>query len=563
MFILHQTPVIATVYIVAESEADFTSIQPALNVAHPGDSILVREKETPYLEKLQFISGGNKEEGYITLMAFPGEMPVLDGTNTNGSNMILIQDKGHIRIIGFEICNNLNVNDGSGIRILGSGSYIELRNNQIHDIRGEHAMGITVYATKSEPISNLTIDHNAIYDCEPSQSEALVLNGNVTDFKVINNIVRDVNNIGIDFIGGESSINADPELVARNGICRGNQVYNANSDYGGGYAAGIYVDGGKNIIIENNYVSGCDLGIEIGAENASIITSGIIVRNNLIYLNEKVGLIFGGYADHTGRVKKCLFYNNTCYKNDTLNEGWGEFVIQYAEENIIKNNIFYSADHTVLIYSENGNINNTLNYNLWYTDSGSDGAQFVWSGTYYDNPADFFSGSGQCVNAKFANPLFKNADENDFHLIEDSPAIDMGDPTNIADSTEADIDNEPRVSGDRVDAGADEFVKLQGFFDYQHLPAKFILNHNYPNPFNLGTNIPFTLFSIESVQLCIYNSLGQLVKTLVNNEQLNMGYHTLFWNGKNNSDSIVASGVYIIQLRDKDNISQQKAILLK
>ena len=60
------------------------------------------------------------------------------------------------------------------------------------------------------PISDLVIDGNEIYDCEPATSEALTLNGNVDGFAVTNNVVRDVNNIGIDFIGGETDIQPDP-----------------------------------------------------------------------------------------------------------------------------------------------------------------------------------------------------------------------------------------------------------------------------------------------------------------------------------------------------------------
>ena len=88
---------------------------------------------------------------------------------------------------------------------------------------------------------------------------------------------------------------ADDTKVARNGIVRGNTVLRAN-EQGGGYAGGIYVDGGKDILIERNVVSGSDLGIEIGAENSGIITSGVIVRDNVVYANEKVGIVFGGIA---------------------------------------------------------------------------------------------------------------------------------------------------------------------------------------------------------------------------------------------------------------------------
>ena len=210
---------------------DFPTIQAALNAAAAGDTINVLSGT--YFEKLSFPHGGSAGGGYITLQAGSGQSPILDGTGVSGSNMVLIDTQSYVKLIGFEIRNNLKVNDGSGVRILGSGSNIEIRNNRIHDIRGRSAMGITVYGTAPTPISNLIIDGNQIYDCEPANSETLTLNGNVTDFQVTNNLVRDVNNIGIVFIGGERDIQPDPTKVARNGECRGNQVYHANSNYGG------------------------------------------------------------------------------------------------------------------------------------------------------------------------------------------------------------------------------------------------------------------------------------------------------------------------------------------
>jgi hypothetical protein len=442
----------AATYVVPDH---YSTIQAALNAATAGDTIQVRQQGTPYFEKIQFPNSGSAGSGSITLEAFPGDLPVIDGTGVSGSNIVLIQNKSYVKLIGFEIRNNLNVNDGSGVRILGSGSNIEIRNNRIHDVRGSHAMGITVYGTAATPISNLIIDGNEIYDCEPFRSEALTLNGNVTDFAVTNNIVRDVNNIGIDFIGGETDIQPDPTKVARNGVCRGNQVFRAK-EQGGGYAGCIYVDGGKDIVIENNVASGCDLGIEIGAENSGIVTSGIIVRDNLVYDNEKVGIVFGGFKASVGRVKNSQFLNNTLYKNDTLGEGLGELWIQFAEDNQVRNNILYSTSQNVLVYSENGNVNNTLDYNLFFTDSGAANAELVWQNTSYTGFAAYKAGTGQDAHSLFSNPLFADAPNADFHVAPTSPAVNQGDPSFVAGTGEVDIDQTPRLDGPRVDMGADE-----------------------------------------------------------------------------------------------------------
>ncbi len=443
---------------------DYSTIQAALNAAVPGDTIEVKDTPGPYAEKIAFPSSG-APGAYITLQAFAGHSPVLDGTGVPGENMVLIDSKSYVKIVGFEIRNNLGVHDGSGIRVLGSGSHIELRDNRIHDIRGSNAMGITVYGTEATSISDLIIDGNQIYDCEPARSEALTLNGNVETFEVTNNVVRDVNNIGIDFIGGETDIQPDTSKVARNGVCRGNQVYRANSIYGGGYAGGIYVDGGKDIVIERNIVAESDLGLEVGAENSGIVSSGVIVRDNILYHNQKAGLAFGGYAASVGRVKSCSFLNNTLYQNDTLNVGLGELWVQYAEDNVVRNNVFYAGAQNLLIYSESGNVNNALDYNLWFADAGAGSAVFVWKNTGYSGFASYLAGSGEDAHSVFADPQLVDAGAADFHLSSTSPAVNAGDPGFAAAMGETDIDGAPRVSGGRVDAGADEVTCGDGVID--------------------------------------------------------------------------------------------------
>ncbi len=92
---------------------------------------------------------------------------------------------------------------------------------------------------------------------------------------------------------------------------------------------------------------------------------------------------------------------------------------------------------------------------------------------------------------------------------------------------------------------------------------------NYPNPFNPSgagrspsTTIKFTIPADEKVKLSIYNIKGQLIKTLIDETQI-AGEHTIFWNGKNNADQPVSSGIYFYKMETK-NISQiKKCLLLK
>ena len=289
-------------------DSPWATIQHAIDSIDPGDTVTVLPGI--YREKPEFNRSGKKGSP-LTLKA-AGDVTI-NGKRTIGDHLLSIYNQDYIHVIGFELTDNRDVDDGSGIRVEGECAGIEIRDNKVHNVRGQHAMGITVYGTSSaKPITGLVIDGNEIYDCDPAESEALVLNGNIDGFEVTNNVVRDVNNIGIDFIGGEKSICKDTSLVARNGVCRGNRVERARSSYGGGFAAGIYVDGGKDILIEKNVVTQCDMGIEIGAENKHASTTGIVVRDNLIYLNDKAGIVFGGYSKKAGTVSGCRFENNIC-----------------------------------------------------------------------------------------------------------------------------------------------------------------------------------------------------------------------------------------------------------
>ncbi len=94
------------------------------------------------------------------------------------------------------------------------------------------------------------------------------------------------------------------------------------------------------------------------------------------------------------------------------------------------------------------------------------------------------------------------------------------------------------------------------------LPEVFALHQNYPNPFNPVTRLRFDLPEKSRVRLEIYNMLGQKVATVVDRE-MEAGFHTLSWNGRDASGAALASGVYIYRLRAGDFVKARKMILLK
>ena len=90
-----------------------------------------------------------------------------------------------------------------------------------------------------------------------------------------------------------------------------------------------------------------------------------------------------------------------------------------------------------------------------------------------------------------------------------------------------------------------------------------ILHQNYPNPFNPETTISFTLKDPAlSLKLNIYNIKGQLVKTLYDGA-LQKGQHSFVWNGTDETNCQVSSGVYFYRLSNGKESRQRKMVLLK
>ncbi len=90
------------------------------------------------------------------------------------------------------------------------------------------------------------------------------------------------------------------------------------------------------------------------------------------------------------------------------------------------------------------------------------------------------------------------------------------------------------------------------------IPVKFGMDQNYPNPFNPSTTIRFHVNKAASVTLKIYNTLGQEVTTLVNNQVLSTGSHLVTWNAQS-----LSSGVYFYRLEAEGFVQTKKMVLIK
>jgi len=88
------------------------------------------------------------------------------------------------------------------------------------------------------------------------------------------------------------------------------------------------------------------------------------------------------------------------------------------------------------------------------------------------------------------------------------------------------------------------------------------LKGNYPNPFNPNTTIQFSLDKASNATVQIFNTKGQLVKTLVSGNKA-AGTYNVAWDGTDNNGRKVSSGVYLYRLQTPSFHASQKMVLMK
>ena len=92
--------------------------------------------------------------------------------------------------------------------------------------------------------------------------------------------------------------------------------------------------------------------------------------------------------------------------------------------------------------------------------------------------------------------------------------------------------------------------------------ASVVLYENFPEPFNASTTIQFELSENSSVELAVYNLLGQRIRILAD-EVFSSGRHSVSWDGLGQSGEELASGVYFYQLMTNQGVASHKMLLLK
>jgi len=105
-------------------------------------------------------------------------------------------------------------------------------------------------------------------------------------------------------------------------------------------------------------------------------------------------------------------------------------------------------------------------------------------------------------------------------------------------------------------------IKFGEQVEPENIISRPLLNGNYPNPFNPTTTISFSVSTEQDIELTIYNIKGQKIKTLYSGTA-DVGEHTVIWEGKDNSDKQVSSGIYVYKLTTNNKELTRKMLMMK
>ena len=466
-------------------DAPWRTIGRAARSVMPGDTVYVRGGT--YNETIDIYTSGSAAAGPIVFASYPGEKAAVSGAGLTVPGTMRglwnLNNVSYVTLQGFDVGYYSTASTSAtpvGIYLNGGGTQVNILNNRVHDIVNQtescpngNAFGIEVYANDAiNSINNLTIDGNEVDHLRTGCSESLSLTGNVEQWTISNNRVHDNDNIGIAALGFETMSGRTGgtfQSQARDGVIRGNTVYNISSQGNAAYpdgdfsADGIYVEGGTRVVIERNLVNKADLGIELACETKGKFTSNVTARNNLVMFSNVTGISLGGASSGNGGTQNATVVNNTLFRNDQQATGSGEFQIQFhVSGTVFENNLLYATANGLLVNfwpsaTSNSGYGNpgTIDYNLYFADGGVGNANWVWLGRSYTGISGYRTASGEDKRTLLVNPQFASLTMPDLHLSSSSAARGAGLVMPASTVGTVDYDGQPRLSSTgTIDIGA-------------------------------------------------------------------------------------------------------------
>jgi len=538
-----------------------------------------------------------------------------DGTYSGNGNIMIKLNQMSIVVKSENGPANCTIDgQGSGFFAFGEGVSYEGLNAAIEGftIRGFQGPGFYYYAGSCPSIIN-----NVIESCEgggimfwggaPLIQNNIIQSNNApgiecswTSANIVSNIIRD---------NYSNSAGAGINLYRSSALVINNVISGNGSESFGG---GIYAKQDTSSIINNTIVynsSPLGAGLYLTESNSTL-------KNNIIAFSESLVITLNPHLSHwrPSNIGVTYSYRDGVLSGATLHEGFinngpaTEVTIKVpdSETTTIDTTIFVEANerYSLLI---NCTVNSTSPQNsmisVIYTDTDTleitsylyshwlgtagftlisygDGGPGVSAGglltnecettiisncNLYDNEGGGYLNVGADTSEIDLTGIDGNISDDpllndfDYSLTAGSPCIDAGTTGLFA----YDIDGVSRPLGAGWDIGAYEFDPAVGIKEIDNIIFDYILEQNFPNPFNPATTIEYSIPAFselaysETVSLKIYDVLGREVATLVNEHQRPGNYKVNF----NAPD--LSSGVYYYLLNAGLFIETKKMLLLK
>ena len=398
---------VQTVFYVATSGNDanlgtinspWLTIKKAVNTLTAGQTAYVRGGT--YYGSVSFINSGTAGN-LITLMAYPGEQPVIDA---QGSAVTLINlgSQSYIKVSGFRLQN-------AYMGISGGKSNVIIENNYVYNFTNP---GISLASCSNSIVRGNVIDKC----CSTSWGECLTFS-QCEYIDIYNNEVK--NGVPNPYGGEGLDVKSSKHMRVY-----GNVIHDVPK-------VGLYLDSydGLNYEFEvfNNKIYNCSHGILVSSEQRNAV-EGMHIYNNLIYDCDKFSIAVVNWPTHQDgssyQINDIMIENNTI---SSINPISIDAVV--GTNFVVRNNLAYN--YAPISFGNKPTANIVVENNMSNTGS--------------------LSTFG--TNGVLGDPNFVNAVQKDFHLSDASPAIDKGAPNNIL----LDFEYKSRPVGNANDIGAFEY----------------------------------------------------------------------------------------------------------
>lgn len=303
----------------------------------------------------------------------------------------------------------------------------------------------------------------------------------------------------------------------------------------------VYLSGSAANLVNNRLLSNVGSGL-------ACYLSDPFLAGNLIAGNS--GAIRGGGIHLEGSSP--TLHSCSVADNSASSEGGGIYAtyvfigVPYASNPVIRGSIFYGNTASSGTQISASTYCSASLYHDDIQDLAGDGV----TGTIYD-----FEGNVDVL------PLFEGSGDHPYSLLYESPCRNLGPPdAEPLGLPPLDLAGNPRVCEDRVDMGAYECQEESG--TELSPESRVALAQNYPNPFNPETRIDFTLQVPGHCRIDVFSLSGRKVTTILDGH-LEAGPGTVSWNGRDDSEAEMPSGIYLYRLSSMEFSTSRRMVLIR